>query len=117
MGKHVLESVYEEAIDDLQAAALEREYIQTTGTGQLLVFDRPRVYGTRTSPVAGELTQDLEGARNGVIHKVYHSGAGELSHPSGWTLVGDAVYVPGETNILFIEYTSDGVEYWVTQLG
>ena len=117
MGKHVLESVFTEAVDDLQAQALDREYVLTQGTGQELVFDRPRVYGTRTTPVTGALTEDLEDARLGVIHKVYHTGATDIAVPESWILMGDAVYIPDELNVLYAEYTPDGVEYWIAQEG
>lgn len=81
-------------------------------------FTAPRVWGTRGTPMTGEITQDLMGARLGVVQKVYHQDSVEPTYPADWEPMGDAVYIPGELNVLYCESVGSGVvEYWITQEG
>lgn len=83
-----------------------------------LTFTRPTVWGTRASPMTGDITENLAGARVGVVQKVYHEDTETPAVPGTWVLMGDATYIPLELNVIYCEFVGSGVvEYWVAQEG
>ena len=85
-------------------------------TGVVITFDAPKVYNTHTAPATGNITNNLTGAKMGVIQKIYHNHTIAPSMPAGWVLVGEGFYVPQTLNIISAEWVEGTrVEYWVTQ--
>jgi hypothetical protein len=84
-------------------------------TGGLITFDVPIVYNTATSPTALNITNDLTGAKIGVVQKIYSNKSVAPTVPSGWVkLAGD--YTVSVLNIIYAEWSeSSRVEYWIIQ--
>lgn len=85
-------------------------------TGLVIDFVNQKVYNTATAPASGNITDNLTGAKLGIVQKIYHNSLIAPSMPAGWVLVGEGFYVPGTLNIIYAEWASGTrVEYWVTQ--
>lgn len=90
---------------------LENRTVSTTGT--TIFFATPQVYNLPTSGITGNITNDLTGARIGVIQKIYHQDSTEPTIPMGWVLLGGE-YKINELNIIYAEFAgSSRVEYWI----
>ena len=89
----------------------------TASTGLVISFDTRRIYNTWSSPGSGNITENLSGAKIGVVQKIYHNGGLTApSFPGGWKLLGDGVYFTNETNIIYAEWSEGSrVEYWIIQ--
>lgn len=79
-------------------------------TGQTIYYDA----GSPTS--ATTITNNLTGAKLGVIQKIYSNAASEPTYPAGWVLMGDAIYFTSTLNIIYAEWAGGTrVEYWYVQ--
>jgi len=88
----------------------------TTATTTTINFTGQTIYYNAFTPGTGNITEDLTGAKLGLIQKVYHSGTTEPTYPGGWVLMGDAIYFPYTLNIIYAEWaTASRVEYWYVQ--
>jgi len=84
-------------------------------TGSTISFKYLEIYNSATSPETNNITDDLTGAKLGVIQKIYHNHSVAPTFPMGWVLIGGE-YVLSELNIIYAEWAgSSRVEYWVTQ--
>jgi hypothetical protein len=91
---------------------LTAAYRTSQSTGDIN-FSTPRVYGTESSPVTGNLTHDLTNARLGFVQKIYHEDSAEPTYPSGWVKIAGE-YVADELNLIFAEFCGSGrVEYFI----
>ena len=81
-----------------------------------ITFDNPKIYYTFSNPGVGNLTQDLSGAKLGIVQKIYHEDSVEPELPNEWILIGNAVYSVSELNIIYCEYINENrIEYWIVQ--
>ena len=92
---------------------LETKPLAVSRTGTSISFDKIAVYNSSSSPATGNITNDLTGARIGVVQKIYHNNSVAPTFPVGWVKIeGD--YVISIENIIFAEWISGTrVEYWV----
>jgi hypothetical protein len=91
------------------------EYATAT-TGSVISFATPQVYNTFSSPSTSNLTDDLTGAKIGVVQKIYSNKAVAPTVPAGWVLIGTGTYTTSVLNIIFAEWVSGTrVEYWITK--
>jgi hypothetical protein len=92
---------------------LETKPLAVSRTGTSISFDKIAVYNSSSSPATGNITNDLTGARIGVVQKIYHNNSVAPTFPAGWVKIeGD--YVISIENIIFAEWISGTrVEYWV----
>jgi len=103
-------SVYKSG-ESIDTSTFEVKTIARTGTQ--IAFDAPAVYNTVTVPATGNITDDLTGARIGVIQKIYHNDAATPTFPAGWVNIGSGSYTTGSLNLIYAEWTSGTrVEYW-----
>lgn len=89
----------------------------TAETGTLITFESAKIYNSPISPATGDITDDLTGAKIGIVQKIYHKSGTEPTYPAGWVLIGTGTYVTGTIlNIIFAEWISETrVEYWIIQ--
>jgi hypothetical protein len=91
------------------------EYATAT-TGSVISFASPKVWNTFSSPSTANLTDDLTGAKIGVVQKIYHNKAVAPTVPAGWVLMGTGTYTTSTLNVIFAEWVSGTrVEYWITK--
>jgi hypothetical protein len=92
-----------------------KENIAAATTGSEILFVTPQIYNSPSSPSTANLTNDLTGARIGVIQKIYHNHSVAPTVPGGWVLIG-GTYTVSVLNIIYAEFVSGSrVEYWVIQ--
>ena len=85
-------------------------------TGAVISFANPQVYNSIASPSSSNITDNLTGARIGVIQKIYHNAGTAPTFPAGWVLRGTGAYVTSALNIIYAEWSvGTTVEYWITQ--
>ena len=88
----------------------------TTATTTTINFTGQTIYYNAGSPATGNITQDLTGAKLGLIQKIYHNDATEPTYPGMWVLMGDAIYFTSQLNIIYAEWAGGSrVEYWYVQ--
>ncbi len=88
----------------------------TATTGSVISFATPQVYNTFDTPSTANLTDDLTGAKIGVVQKIYSNKAVAPTVPAGWVLIGTGTYTTSVLNIIFAEWVSTTrVEYWITK--
>jgi hypothetical protein len=96
-----------------QTQLAEKENIATATTGSEILFVTPQIYNSPASPSTANITNDLTGARIGVIQKIYHNHSVAPTVPGGWVLIG-GTYTVSVLNIIYAEWVSGSrVEYWV----
>jgi len=89
----------------------------TSSSGSVISFTTPQIYGSIASPSNGDITDDLTGARIGVIQKIYHNKLVAPTFPAGWVRLGSVTYNAGNNNIIYAEWVSGTrVEYWIVRL-
>jgi len=102
-------------VDSVDAIDWGIYIIPTATASNEVTFDRLRVFGTPASPRTGNITNDLTGALEAVVQKMYHNSGTAPTVPAGWVLIGGA-YVEDELNIIYAEWVSGTrVEYWIAQ--
>jgi hypothetical protein len=95
------------------ANALDAGPDPAASTGSEIHFDKSRIYASVASPTTGNITNDLTGAKIGIVQKIYHNDSSEPTYPAGWVLLG-GTYTVDELNILYAEWVSGTrVEYWI----
>ena len=100
----------------LDAADVGADAITTATTGAVISFATPQVYNSIASPSSSNLTDNLTGARIGVVQKIYHNAGTAPTVPAGWVLRGTGSYVTSTLNIIYAEWSvGTTVEYWITQ--
>jgi hypothetical protein len=85
-------------------------------TGTIIAFDLLKIYNSPASPATGNITDDLTGAKIGIVQKIYHNDGSAPTFPAGWVLLGTGTYTTSTDNVIYAEWVSGTrVEYWVTQ--
>jgi len=88
----------------------------TATTGAVISFATPQIYNSIASPSSSNLTDNLTGARIGIVQKIYHNAGTAPTVPAGWVLRGTGAYVTSTLNIIYAEWSvGTTVEYWITQ--
>lgn len=101
---------------DLQSALNAKQNITVATTGAVIAFSNPQVYNSIASPSSSNLTDNLTGARIGVVQKIYHNAGTAPTVPAGWVKRGTGSYVTSTLNIIYAEWSvGTTVEYWITQ--
>lgn len=101
---------------DLVDALDDKENISVATTGSVISFITPEIYNSPGSPSSSNITDNLTGARIGVLQKIYHNKLTAPTFPAGWVLIGGSDYVDNVLNIIYCEWVSGTrVEYWITQ--
>lgn len=88
----------------------------TPSTGVVVSFSASYIYNSPTSAGTGSITDNLTGAKLGIIQKIYHNSGSSPTLPAGWVKLGIGEYVPSTLNIIYAEWVSGSrVEYWIVQ--
>lgn len=96
--------------------ATNTKYDVTATTGAVISFATPQIYNSIASPSSSNITDNLTGARIGVVQKIYHNAGTAPTVPAGWVLRGTGAYVTSTLNIIYAEWSvGTTVEYWITQ--
>lgn len=94
--------------------ALKQDFATAT-TGAVISFAVPQVYNSVASPTSSNITNDLTGARIGVIQKIYHNNSSAPTFPAGWVKLS-GTYTNSVTNIIYAEWCEGSrVEYWIVE--
>lgn len=84
-------------------------------TGAVISFANPQVYNTYTTPTSSNITNDLTGAKIGIVQKIYSNKATEPTYPAGWVKLS-GTYTNSVTNIIYAEWCEGSrVEYWIVK--
>jgi hypothetical protein len=84
-------------------------------TGAVIAFDDLAVYNSFSSPTASNITNDLTGAKIGIVQKIYSNKATEPTYPAGWVKLS-GTYTNSVTNIIYAEWCEGSrVEYWIVE--
>lgn len=95
--------------------ALKQDFATAT-TGAVISFSVPQVYNSVASPTSSDITNDLTGAKIGIVQKIYSNKSTTPTFPAGWVKLGTGSYVNSSLNIIYCEWVSGSrVEYWITQ--
>ena len=80
----------------------------------VISFTDLTIYNSVASPATGNITNDLTGAKKGIIQKIYHQHTSAPTVPAGWVLRGGGIYVPSTLNIIYATFAGGTrVEYWI----
>jgi len=94
--------------------ALKQDFATAT-TGSVISFAVPQIYNSVASPTSSNITNDLTGARIGVVQKFYSNKATEPTYPAGWVKLS-GTYTNSVTNIIYAEWCEGSrVEYWIVK--
>jgi len=92
--------------------ALKQDFATAT-TGAVISFAVPQVYNSFSSPTASNITDNLTGAKIGIVQKIYSNKATEPTYPAGWVKLS-GTYTNSVTNIIYAEWCEGSrVEYWI----
>ena len=101
----------------IQTQITNKEDKSSSTSGSVISFTTPQVYNSLASPSSSDITDDLTGARIGVIQKIYHNKLVAPTFPAGWVRLGSTTYNAGNNNIIYAEWVSGTrVEYWIVRL-
>lgn len=88
----------------------------TAATGTEIDFAAPKVFNSPASPATGNITNNLTGAKFGIVQKIYHNHTAAPTFPAGWVRLGTATYTTSALNIIYAEWVSGTrVEYWFSR--
>lgn len=87
-----------------------------TASTSVINFSANTIFGTYSSPLSTNLTDDLTNSKLGVVQKIYHNSGTAPTVPVGWVLLGSTTYQTSTLNIIYAEW-SEGtrVEYWIVR--
>jgi len=79
-------------------------------------FTGNTVFGSYSSPLSSNITDDLTNSKLGITQKIYHNSGSAPTVPAGWVLLGSTTYQISTVNIIYAEW-SEGtrVEYWIVR--
>ncbi len=87
-----------------------------TDTGAVINFVKPTIFGSPTTAITANITNDLTNAKLGIVQKIYHNKSTEPSFPAGWVKLGTTDYQGSARNIIYCEWCEGTrVEYWYVQ--
>jgi ABC-type xylose transport system permease subunit len=103
-------------IDNYNELNDNKQPYTVAATGVVIGFANPQIYNTASVPATGNFTNNLTGARIGIVQKIYHNHSIAPTTPANWVLIGEGFYIPGTLNIIYAEWCDNTrVEYWITQ--
>lgn len=103
-------------VSGLQTALDAKSAETVAATGAVIDFTASKVFNSPASPSAANITDDLTGAKIGIVQKIYHNHSVAPSVPAGWVLIGSGTYTLSTLNIIYAEWVSGTrVEYWIVQ--
>jgi uncharacterized protein YwbE len=103
-------------ITGLQTALDAKDNSSIGATGVVIDFTTSKVFNSPSSPETGNITENLTGAKIGIVQKIYHNHSVAPSVPAGWVRVGTGDYELSVLNLIFAEWVgSSRVEYWIIQ--
>ena len=89
-----------------------------TDTGAVINFVKPTIFGSPTTAITANITNDLTNAKLGIVQKIYHNNSSEPTFPGTWVKLGETSYVGSVRNIIYCEWCEGTrVEYWYVQEG
>jgi hypothetical protein len=92
------------------------EFITDSRVGTEIYFYRPEIYNTSASPATANITNNLTGAKLGVVQKIYHNHTSIPTFPASWVRIGEGEYIVNVLNIVYAEWCGGTrVEYWIIQ--
>lgn len=92
-----------------------KEDLAVDSTGSVIQFDKKRIYNSATTAVNTNITNNLTGAKRGIVQKIYHNHTTEPTYPGGWVKLG-GTYTNSVLNIIFAEWVEGSrVEYWIVK--
>lgn len=125
--KKSINDLYDESIN-ITGAPSKGDRVQWDGTqwipspqaalkeGTLISFSNTFVYGDFYSGETGNITNNLDDARIGIVQKLYHEAGSTPTVPVGWVLIGSGTYDTAKLNIIYAEWIEGSrVEYWIVQ--
>ena len=74
-----------------------------TGNTSVINFSSNTIFGTYSSPLSTNLTDDLTNSKLGVTQKIYHNSGTAPTVPVGWVLLGSTTYQTSTVNIIYAE--------------
>lgn len=92
------------------------EFIPSSSTGVVIAFTSSLIYNSPSSAATASITDNLTGAKIGIIQKIYHNHSIAPSVPAGWVRLGTNTYTTSTLNIIYAEWvTGTRVEYWISK--
>jgi hypothetical protein len=89
------------------------EYVVQASASAEINYTYETVFGTVALPLTANITQDLTGAKKGIIQTIYHNNGTEPDYPANWVKLG-GTYENSSLNIIYaVYYDDDRVEYWI----
>ena len=83
-------------------------------TGISIGFTNSMIYNSPSSPGTSSITEDLTGAKIGIVQKIYHQWTTAPSIPANWTKLGSGVYSTSSINRIYVEWVGGtSSEYWI----
>lgn len=87
--------------------------LPTAATGSEVSFSAPKIYNSFGAPSSANITNNLTGAKIGIVQKFYSNKSIAPTYPMGWVNIG-GVYTPGVVNIIYAEWCEGSrVEFWI----
>ena len=85
-------------------------------TGISIGFTNSMIYNSPSSPGTSSITEDLTGAKIGIVQKIYHQFTTAPSIPINWTKLGSGNYNTSLLNRIYVEWVGGtSSEYWIVQ--
>ena len=85
-------------------------------TSNQISFAIQSTHGDDSSPLTGNITEDLTDSVSGIIQKIYHNDGSAPTFPAGWVKLGSVSYVTSVNNLIYCEWIDGArVEYWIIQ--
>lgn len=90
------------------------EFVPGSSSGVVIAFTSSLIYNSPSSPATASITDNLTGAKIGIIQKIYHNHSVAPSVPAGWVKLSSISYLTSNLNIIYAEWVSGTrVEYWI----
>ncbi len=85
-----------------------------TASSIVIAFTNSTVYNSSTSPGTSSITEDLTGAKIGIVQKIYHQWTTAPTIPVNWTKLGSGNYATSSLNRIYVEWIGGTAsEYWI----
>jgi hypothetical protein len=101
-------------VTGLQTALDGKMQEATAATGTVIDFTQSKIFNSVVSPATGNFTDNLTGAKIGIVQKIYHNSGTAPTVPAGWVKLGSANYATSVLNIIYADFVGGSrVEYWI----
>ena len=83
-------------------------------TGISVGFTNSMIYNSPSSPGTSSITENLTGAKIGIVQKIYHQFTTAPTIPVNWTKLGSGNYATSSLNRIYVEWVGGTAsEYWI----